>query len=93
MEEQREPFDQFIRETYIDADPKKSKTVTREKAAKIIDVIKKNRCAKECCPKFKHWVKQRGFSLVNHGALGLKDVLCLPARTNLKVSTLNAFLY
>ena len=30
--------------------------------------------------RFKHWVKRRGFKLVSYSALGLYDVLCLPAK-------------
>ena len=76
---QRDIFDQFVREVYIVGDHKKSKTITNEKGKSIIDALSKNP-AENHCPKFKHWIKQRGFSLMNYGALGLKDVLCLPAR-------------
>ena len=33
-------------------------------------------------PKFRHWVKSKGFQLISHSALGLKDVLCIPAKTS-----------
>ena len=81
MEDQREKFEVFIREKYIDGDSKKSKTVTKDKLQKITNCLKNDPCAREYCPKFTHWVKQRGFSLMNYGALGLKDILCLPARS------------
>ena len=79
MEEQRETFNAFIRDKYIEGNTKKSKTVTKEKLQKITHCLKNDpQCTSD--PKFKHWVKQRGFSLMNYGALGLKDVLCLPAK-------------
>ena len=31
--------------------------------------------------KFKHWVKTRRFRLMSYPALGLVDVLCLPAKS------------
>ena len=31
-------------------------------------------------PRFKNWVKCRRFKLVSYAALGLRDVLCLPAK-------------
>ncbi len=34
MEEQREPFDQFIRETYIDADPQKARLLLERRQQK-----------------------------------------------------------
>ena len=80
MEEQRETFDAFIRAKYMEGDTKKSKTVTKAKLQKITQCLKNDPCTSEFSPKFKHWVKQRGFSLLSYGALGLKDVLCLPAR-------------
>ena len=79
--DQRKKFEVFVREKYIDGDSKKSKTVIKEKLQKITNCLKNDPCAREYCPKFKHWVKQRGFSLMNYGALGLKDVLYLPARS------------
>ena len=45
-----------------------------------VNVLKKDSCFKDYCPKFKHWIKQRGFSLMNYKVLGLQDVLCLPAK-------------
>ena len=57
-----------------------SKTLTNEKLNKIVNVLKKDSCFKDYCPKFKHWIKQRGFSLMNYKVLGLQDVLCLPAK-------------
>ena len=58
----------------------RSKTVTKAKGKKIINVLKGNPIAQEYSPKFRHWVKQRGFKLMSHHALGLVKVLCLPAK-------------
>ena len=61
MEDQREKNEVFIREKYIDGDSKKSKTVANDKLQKITNCLKNNFCAREYCPKFKHWVKQKLF--------------------------------
>ena len=58
----------------------KSKTITKTKGMKIVNVLKGEMEASNYCPKFTHWVKQRGFKLVSHPSLGLNDVLCLPAK-------------
>ena len=52
----------------------------RLRGQKIINVLKGNPIAQEYSPKFRHWVKQRGFKLMSHHALGLVEVLCLPAK-------------
>lgn len=52
----------------------------RLRGQKIINVLKGNPIAQEYFPKFRHWVKQRGFKVMSHHALGLVEVLCLPAK-------------
>ena len=47
----------------------KSKTVTANKGRMIVWVLKKDPAAESYCPKFRHWVKQRGFRLLTHSAL------------------------
>ena len=80
MDDQKDAFEAFIREKYIQGNTKTSKTVTKDKLQKIVNCLKNDPVTEEYSPSFKHWVKQRGFSLMNYAVLGLKDVLCLPAR-------------
>ena len=85
MEQQRALFKKFCETQYCGTEPSKSKTVTRQKGEKIINVLKSNPLSKDYCPKFRHWIKQRRFSLMSYGALGLKDVLCLPAKNEVQL--------
>ena len=72
MDGQRAAFETFIGDKYVDnPELKKSKTLTNEKLNKIVNVLKKDSCFKDYYPKFKHWIKQRGFSLMNYKVLGL----------------------
>ena len=85
MEEQREIFEKFCVEHYggfrnSSSSCPKSKTVTRAKGESIVKVLKGNHGPSDFTPQFKHWVKQRGFKLISYQSLGLKDVLCLPAK-------------
>jgi len=77
MEDQKEKFDAFVTKKYIE---KEDKTLSRSKLQKVVNCLKKHQCIDGYCPKVKHWVKQRGFTLINYKALGLNEVLCLPAR-------------
>ena len=81
--EHKEEFEQFCLEKFVRNDSKGlgSKTISREKGDKIIKVLKKDPSAEEYSPKFKHWVKTRKFHLVTFSVLGLNDVLCLPAKS------------
>ena len=45
-----------------------------------VTVIKKDLSAVTYSSQFKFWVKKKHFELINHPALGVKDVLCLPAK-------------
>ena len=80
IEDQRQLFDSFCKEKYGDRDDQTSKTITAEKGRKIVLVLKSDPSAADYSSQFKFWVKKRGFQLVNYAPLGLKDVLCLPAR-------------
>ena len=44
-------------------------------------MLANNGNADDFTPKFQHWVKTRGFQLITHSALGLSNVLWLPAKT------------
>ena len=81
METQKEKYEDFYRATSIDGKNKGSKTITRAKGENIVQLLANNENADDFNPKFKHWVKTRGFQLITDSALGLTDVLCLPAKT------------
>ena len=78
----RSEFTSFCRKRYgsddDDGECRKSKTVTARKGEKIVAVLKGSEAYDA---RFRHWVRQRGFKLVSYSALGLCDVLCLPAKT------------
>ena len=87
MDDQKDIFISFCNSRYgmsgeedHPASCARSKTVTKAKGQKIINVLKGNPIAQEYSPKFRHWVKQRGFKVMSHHALGLVEVLCLPAK-------------
>ena len=73
MENHKEKFEDFCKATFIDGDNKGSKTITRAKGEKIIKLLSKNDDDEEFSPK-----KTR---LITHSALGLCNVLCLPAKS------------
>ena len=77
----RAEFTEFCHRRYGSDDDegecKKSKTVTAKKGERIVAVLKGSEAHDA---RFKHWVKRRGFKLVSYSALGLYDVLCLPAK-------------
>ena len=85
MKEQRDVFEKFCQECYggfgnSSYGCPKSKTVTKSKGENIVKVLKGKHGISEFTPQFKYWIKQRGFKLISHPSLGLKDVLCLPAK-------------
>ena len=77
MDKQNQMIEEFCKDTFMDGDSKGSKTISRAKGENIIRLLKK-----DYTPKFRHWVKSKGFQLISHSALGLKDVLCIPAKTS-----------
>ena len=76
-DEQWRVFDKFCAERYRENGCQTSKTIMREKRQKIIQILQNDPTAEAYSSKFKFWVKQRRFSLINYFPLGLKDVLCL----------------
>ena len=88
MESLQKRFEKFCEEQFKNSQTSGSKTITKEKGKRIIHLLKKDDESEEYSPKFKHWVKQRGFQLVTYSALGLQDVLCLPAKTEVSLSYL-----
>ena len=66
--DQKQLFDRFCVEQFKDRDDKTSKTISREKGQRIVNVIKKDPSAVTYSSQF-------------HPALGVKDVCCLSAKT------------
>ena len=93
---EREVFTAFCKSRYGVTDGSgpggctRSKTITTGKGEMIVNVLKGDPASLHYSSKFRHWVKQRGFKLISHQALGLRDVLCLPAKK--KVSYCKCFI-
>ena len=54
--ENREAFDKYLQENYIDANHKGIKNITRSKGAKIIAALEAPESS-VCDSHFKHWIK------------------------------------
>ena len=77
--DQKETFNLFCKERFLEKCIN-SKTVSAEKGGKVIKHLKGDLPEEDCDPVFKHWVHRKGFKLVDYPPLGLKDVLCVPAK-------------
>ena len=77
-------FETFCAERYGENGCQTSKTIVREKGQKIIRPLQNDPVAEAYSSKFKFWVKQCGFSLTNYSPFGLKDVLCLPSKKQVR---------
>ncbi len=80
IEDQQRLFVEYCCERFAEKGDATSKTIWREKGDKIIRVLNGDPEAHSYGPKFKLWVKKRGFQLISYSPLGLRDVLCLPAK-------------
>ena len=78
IDKQRELFEKFCIERFEATST--SKTISKEKGHKIIQVLQDHPEADQYGPKFKFWVKQRGFRVMSYPPLGVTDVLCVPAK-------------
>ncbi len=76
----REAFEKFIQKTFLDQKKAGSKVMTRSRGAEVTAFLTGATPAQDA--HFKFWVKYRGFRLMEYPALGLKNVLCLPAKKN-----------
>ena len=77
--DQKEKFNLYCKERYL-VKSLNSKTVSREKGEKVVKHLKGELPAIDTDAVFKHWISRKGFKLVDYPPLGLKDVLCLPAK-------------
>ena len=79
-ERHKRDFEKFCYETFLCNVAAGSKTIGRDKGERIVKMLKYGDDGDEPA-KFKHWVKTRRFCLMSYPALGLVDVLCLPAKS------------
>ena len=80
----RELFEKFCRTKYFDHTTT-SKTISEEKAKKIIDVLNGIERLSDVSNSFKFWViKTKKFALLNYPELKLENVLCLPAKQRVR---------
>ena len=80
MEDQREKFEAFCQEKFTTTST--SKTITKEKGEQIKRVLSGE--VNSADASFKHWVIKKGFKLIDYKLLGLKQVLCLPAKKKVR---------
>ena len=80
IESQRKLFDNYCDQRFGKDGQHSSKTITKAKGQRIVQMLRGDPATEQYGAKFKFWVKQRGFQLVMYTPLGLKDVLCLPAK-------------
>lgn len=83
----REAFEKYIKSNFLSRKNAGSKTMTRSKGDRVVRFLTA-RCEDEDAH-FKHWVKTREFRLMDYPALGLRNILCVPAKA--KVSTARKF--
>lgn len=80
--DQKEKFNLYCKERFLEK-CLNSKTVSKEKGEKVVKYLKGELPATEIDAVFKHWISRKGFKLVDYPPLGLKDVLCLPAKNKI----------
>ena len=74
----QEAFEDHVKRTFVDHKKIGSKVMTRSRVAEISAYLLGSKEADDA--HFKFWVKSRGFCLMDYLVLGLKKVLCLPAK-------------
>ena len=70
-------FEEFLRNMFLSGKNHGSKTIPKEKGVDIVKILKGGDVK---VSKFKFWVKDKQFRLMQYPSLGLKDVLCLPVK-------------
>ena len=74
----RDAFEDHVKRTFVDQKKNVSKVMTRSRGAEITAYLLGSKEADDV--HFKFWIKSRGFCLMDYPVLGLKKVLCLPAK-------------
>ena len=83
MDAQKDTFQTFLVDSFLSGKKRGSKVITRAKGNKIVALLKGT--CNDSDHHLKFWVKSRKFSLMSYPALGLSDVLCLPARKKVSI--------
>ena len=80
----REAFEKYINDTFLRGKTAGSKTISRSKGERVVRFLSGKSCDEDA--HFKYWVKSRGLRLMDYPSLGLKNILCVPAKAvvNLK---------
>jgi hypothetical protein len=81
--EHREAFSVWLEKTFSAEKKVGSKVLTRRQVEEVKAYLCGAAPAKDA--HFKHWVRSRGFRLVDYPVLGLHNVVCLPAKTKVNV--------
>ena len=79
----QEAFEDYVKRTFVDQKKNGSKALARSRGAEITAYLSGSRDADDA--HFKFWVKSGGFCLMDYPVLGLKKVVCLPAKRKLSL--------
>ena len=79
----QDAFDAYIQENLLQTKKAGSKTIARSKGDRIVSFLLGKSTSEDA--HFKFWVKSRAFQLMDYPALGLKNILCMPAKTKVRV--------
>ena len=83
MDAPKATFQKFLVDAFLSGKTSGSKVISRSKGNKIVALLKGT--CNESDAHLKFWVKSRKFSLMSYPALGLSDVLCLPAKKKVSI--------
>ena len=78
----REAFEKYIHCNFLQGKKAGSKTVTRSKGDRIVSFLMGRPVEEDA--HFKFWVKSREFKLMDYPALGLSNILCMPAKAKVR---------
>ena len=77
MMSHREIFDKYVRGNFLQAKVS-SKTISCSKGDRIVACLTGRAVNKDA--HFRFWVKSREFKLMDYPTLGLKNIVCIPAK-------------
>ena len=75
----RDAFEEYIKSSFLNGKNPGSKTLTRSKGERVTQFLLGR--SNEEDAHFKFWVKSREFKLMDYPALGLHNILCVPAKS------------
>ena len=76
----RNDFEEYLSSSFVQKKKSGSKVISRAKGEEIVAYLSAAGEDVKVDAHFKFWVKSRGFRLLDYPVLGLKNVLCLPAK-------------